>query len=140
MASPPQPSAPSAAAAAVQPPAGGAHGLPKPPAERPVVIPPVLAEFQKNELAQISNRQLMRWMFAFLRPVKSICILACVYLTASIATEVLTTRQMGNAVDHIQKLHAGSTGTQDFWPWFFGGEGRAFRLGNLWDILLGRDP
>ena len=55
---------------------------------------------------------LLRWMFGFLRPVRFLCLLACIYLIFSISLEVLTTRQMGNAVDHIKDLHAGSTGTR----------------------------
>ncbi len=102
-------------------------------------MPVQLAEFQSKELAALTHGQLMRWMFAFLRPVKLLCVLACVYLTLSIAAEVLTTRQMGNAVDHINHLHHGSMGAQRFWPWLRGGEGKAFHLGNLWNILRGKD-
>jgi ATP-binding cassette subfamily B protein len=102
--------------------------------------PPALAEFQTNEVAALANGALLRWMFAFLRPVKLLCLIACAYLTAAITAEVLVTRQMGNAVDHINHLHTGSMGAQSFWHWFLGGEGRAFHLHHLWDILFGRDP
>ena len=127
--------------------AGRAGSLPEPAREgespRAIgatsAVPPELAEFQRKELAALTHRQLMGWMFAFLKPVKSICVLACVYLSLSIAAEVLTTWQMGNAVDHIKEMHRGSTGAQRFWGWFIGGEGRPFHLRSLWDILLGRD-
>jgi ATP-binding cassette subfamily B protein len=102
--------------------------------------PLALADFRQSEVAAISNASLLRWMFGFLRPVRLLCLLACVYLTLSIGLEVLTTRQMGNAVDHIKDLHAGSTGSRHFWPWLLGGEGRAFHLANLWHILRGQDP
>ena len=101
---------------------------------------PGLADFQTNEVAKLANRKLLRWMFAFLRPVKMICFIACLYLAAAIAAEVLTTRQMGNAIDHIKDLNIRSTGAQTFWAWFRGGEGRAFQGHHLWDILLGHDP
>ena len=99
-----------------------------------------LAEFQANEVAKLANRKLLRWMFAFLRPVKLLCFIACLYLAISIAAEVFATRQMGNAVDHIRGFHAGSMGEQSFRHWFSGGEGRAFHLHHLWDILIGHDP
>ncbi len=110
------------------------------PAEARALSIPGLADFQTNEVAKLANRKLLRWMFAFLRPVKMLCFIACLYLAAAIAAEVLTTRQMGNAIDHIKDLNIRSTGTQSFWAWFRGGEGRAFHLHHLWDILLGHDP
>src|SRR5262245_4614796 len=59
--------------------------------------PLALADFRESEVAAISNASLLRWMFGFMRPVRLLCLLACVYLTVSIGLEVLTTRQMGNA-------------------------------------------
>jgi ABC-type multidrug transport system fused ATPase/permease subunit len=101
---------------------------------------PALENFRRSEVEKLASRDLLRWMFAFLRPVKLLCATACLYLTGAIAAEVLTTRQMGNAVDHIKDLHVGSMGSQSFWQWFTHGEGRAFKLHHLWDILLGHDP
>jgi ABC-type multidrug transport system fused ATPase/permease subunit len=101
---------------------------------------PALENFRKGEVDKLAKRDLLRWMFAFLKPVKLLCTIACLYLAGAIATEVLTTRQMGNAIDHIKDLHVGSTGGQSFWQWFRHGEGRAFHLHHLWDILLGHDP
>lgn len=103
-------------------------------------LTPGLADFQTNEVAKLANRRLLRWMFAFLRPVKLLCFIACLYLSAAIVAEVLTTRQMGNAIDHIKDLNTRSTGTQSFWAWFSSGEGRTFQPHHLWDILLGHDP
>ena len=103
-------------------------------------ITPGLADFQTNEVAKLANRRLLRWMFAFLRPVKMLCFIACLYLAAAIAVEVLTTRQMGSAIDHINHLNIRSTGAQSFWAWFSSGEGRAFHPQHLWGILTGHDP
>jgi ABC-type multidrug transport system fused ATPase/permease subunit len=129
---------PAGRAALLTPPATSATAAPAPVTAR--TISPNLTDFQQNELARISNAQLLRWMFGFLRPVKLLCLLACIYLTASVSLEVLTTRQMGNAIDHIKDLHVGSTGAQRFWPWFLGGEGRPFHTRNLVRILTGHDP
>src|SRR5687768_18111310 len=39
--------------------------------------------------SQVTNRQLVAWMFRFLRPVKGLVILACLYLSLWVAAEVL---------------------------------------------------
>ncbi len=88
----------------------------------------------------VTNRQLLRWMFGFLRPVKFLCLLACIYLSLAIACEVIATRQTGKSVDHIKQFHTGSMGGQHFWPWLLGGEGQPFHLRNLLDVLLSRGP
>lgn len=79
-------------------------------------------------------------MFGFLRPVKYFCLLACVYLAVSIGVEVLTTRQMGEAVNHIKLLPVGST-AQGFWSWIRGTDPEArdlrFVMGLLAALTLG---
>src|SRR4051812_30242800 len=49
-----------------------------------IVLPP---------LDTVSNRQLVRWMFQFLMPVKPLILAACVWLMVWVGAEVLSTRQ-----------------------------------------------
>ena len=94
------------------------------------VIPP--------EAITITNRQLLRWMFAFLRPVTGIVVLACVYLALWVGAEVLTTRQAGEAANHIKHMHlsggaasASAATARGFWHWIAGTDGDARRLRTL---------
>src|SRR5688500_15446330 len=71
--------------------------------------------------AELDNRQLLRWMFRFLRPVKLEAFLACLYLSLFIAMEILVTRYFGVAVDQIKLFHLGEASTESsFWRWFRG--------------------
>ena len=54
--------------------------------------------------ASLTNRQLLAWMFSFLRPVAGHVVLACFYLALFCASEVLTVRQSGRAVDALKEL------------------------------------
>jgi hypothetical protein len=56
---------------------------------------------QASLLAEKSSLQLIAWMFSFLRPVRRYAIAACTVLVLWIAVDILTTRQMGQAVDQI---------------------------------------
>jgi ABC-type multidrug transport system fused ATPase/permease subunit len=68
---------------------------------------------------EVSNRDLLRWMFRFLRPVPTEATLASLWLIGFIALEVLVVRYFGRAVDMIQKYHLGPEGTAaHFWGWF----------------------
>ena len=67
----------------------------------------------------MSNRQLVAWMFSFLKPVKLLCFLACLYLCISIVVEIFTTRQMGETITGIKLLHL-AAGYQSFWAWLSG--------------------
>jgi ATP-binding cassette subfamily B protein len=59
-------------------------------------------------------------MFRFLRPVKGLAILACLYLALWVGAEVLTARQAGEVANHIQSIHGGDApGAQGFFAWFF---------------------
>lgn len=75
----------------------------------------------------LTNRQLLYWMFGFLRPVRLLCAVACAYLALSIGAEVLTTRQFGEAANEIRALHVGQIAAAGslqaganpgFWAWF----------------------
>jgi ABC-type multidrug transport system fused ATPase/permease subunit len=86
------------------------------------------ARLPQQEAPPTSNRQLLRWMFAFLRPVRLLVALACVYLALSIGAEVLTTRQMGEAANHIKDLHLSHSTDRGFRAWFGGGQPEAVQL------------
>ena len=106
-------------------------------------VPPsaaALAKARNEQIAAMSNMQMLRWMFGFLRPVRGLCVVACIYLTLAISVEILTTWQMKNAVDHIGKLQPHSAGSEHFWTWFIHGEGQPLRASTLWKVLLSRDP
>ena len=91
----------------------------------------------------IDNRELLRWMFKFVRPVKWLCVVACIYLTIGIAAEVMTTRQIGRAIDVLKKLHSEALTTAQeqaspgFWHWIVSGESQAIQLRHSVLVLLG---
>src|SRR6266542_3660762 len=61
-----------------------------------IVLPPLDA---------VTNRHLLRWMFAFLAPVKLLMVASCLWLMLWVGAEVLTTRQAGEVVNQIKLLH-----------------------------------
>ena len=81
-------------------------------------------------------------MFKFVRPVKWLCVVACVYLTIGIAAEVLTTRQIGIAIDVLKSLHTQAlTAAQEqaspgFWHWIASREEQAIELRHVVLVLL----
>jgi len=114
-----------AATPTVREPQGSAKGAPPPRAPGAQAPSPLL----RNSIVIPGTRGLLKWMFSFLRPVKWLCVLACIYLALGISTEVLTTRQMGEAVNHIKALHASQVETRyHFFAWFFGPTGEAIEL------------
>lgn len=54
----------------------------------------------------MTDRRLLWWMFGFLRPVKGLVLLACVYLVVGIGAEVLAVRQTAEAVNRIELVRA----------------------------------
>jgi ATP-binding cassette subfamily B protein len=75
-----------------------------------------------------SNSQLLKWMFAFLKPVKLLCFLACFYLTVSLTIQIFIDRQMGVTVDQIQVLHGSPVAAHGFFAWMQSREPEAVRL------------
>jgi ATP-binding cassette, subfamily B, multidrug efflux pump len=66
----------------------------------------------------VTNAQLLRWMFGFLRPVKSLVFLACLYLSLWIGAEVMAVRQSGQAVNAIGAVIPGEAARQmGMWHW-----------------------
>ncbi len=83
---------------------------------------------------QLTNRQLFRWMFRFIRPVTGYLSLSAFYLAAGILTEVLTTKQQGSAIDQIKALHVGTALHAGFWKWITTGDSQTAALRHV--VLL----
>lgn len=77
----------------------------------------------------ISNGQLIRWMFGFLRPVKLLVILAVLWLSLGVGLEVFAVKLPGDAVNLIQQIHFSRQAVDSgFWAWVWGDEPEAARL------------
>lgn len=88
--------------------------------------------------SQVSNYELLKWMFQFLKPVKGLAFVACVYLAIGVGIEVLTPRQLGETVNTIQKLAAEQAQSDPgVWLWLVHGEGRAGEIRTDVLVLLG---
>lgn len=61
-------------------------------------------ETHPNPPVDLSNRRLFFWMFRFVRPVWTMALLSCVYLTVSIAAEVFTLQLTGETINHIKSI------------------------------------
>lgn len=84
-----------------------------------------------------TNFQLLVWMFAFLKPVKGLALLASALLIAWIGVDILTTRQMGQAVNLIQRTHYNDASTtHGFWRWISSHDPDASSLRRSIVILL----
>jgi ABC-type multidrug transport system fused ATPase/permease subunit len=80
----------------------------------------------------LSNSYLLRWMFAFLSPVKMLVVLACAYLSLWVAVEVLANWQAGTTVNHINTIVVSSSAIHaGFWRWISGADPAAVRLRHL---------
>ena len=53
------------------------------------------------ETPEISNPQLLKWMFRFLRPVKAMTVVCGCILMTAVATEIFASRQAGDAGGRI---------------------------------------
>ncbi len=84
---------------------------------------------------QLRGRFLLRWMFGFLRPVKWIVFFNCLWITAWVAAEALTTKQTARIVNTIQTLHP-AEGTQSLWRWLVP---NAFSAHDILGGLAGRE-
>ena len=77
--------------------------------------------------------RLLRWMFQFLRPVKPLVVLACLWLTLWVVMEVLAIRQAGNIASFLQNEVRPSqiAAAQGMRAWLFSDEPAAQRLRTL---------
>ena len=85
----------------------------------------------------ITNRQLFFWMFRFLKPVTSLVVLACLWLTLTVIADVSSTKVAGAVLTAIQKLIPGRGIDSGFWRWLTGVDSAATYLRRLMLILAG---
>ena len=118
-------------AAAPTPQPQTAHS-PADPAPKPDVPPAA------PNASGVTNRQLVLWMFGFLRPVKGLVFLACLYLTLWVGAEVLTARQAGEVANTIKSIQVGGASTDHgFVAWFVGNDPAPSRLRGQLLVLVG---
>jgi ABC-type multidrug transport system fused ATPase/permease subunit len=87
----------------------------------------------------MSHWQLLRWMFSFLRPVRGVAAVACTLLVVWIGIDILTTWQMGRAVDQIRLIHVkeATAANSGFWAWLSGKDPDAGALRRVVLLLAG---
>lgn len=70
----------------------------------------------------VSNKQLLKWMFRFLVPVKGLAAVACMYLLIAVSVEVYTLNLTGETINHLKDMSV--RGSKEavghgIWGWFF---------------------
>jgi ABC-type multidrug transport system fused ATPase/permease subunit len=97
------------------------------------------AEAPPSPIPQADNRQLLVWMFRFIRPVTALAAISCLYVALGVGAEVMTARQVGRATDQIKNLHfaAGAISRPaGFWSWIRSAETQAVTLRQSVAILF----
>src|SRR4051812_20912750 len=85
----------------------------------------------------LTNLQLLRWMFRFVRPVIGLVLVACFWLALWVAAEVMTIRQAGLTINHINSLHPNpESAVLGFWGWLHSADPQAVQLLHLVKTLL----
>jgi len=74
-------------------------------------------------------------MFRFIRPVVGLVLLACFWVAAATATETLTIREAGEAVNRIQTIQAGPRTYLRFLPWLRSANPQVHQLVNVLGLL-----
>ncbi|HEV8290690.1 MAG TPA: ABC transporter transmembrane domain-containing protein, partial [Tepidisphaeraceae bacterium] len=111
--------------------------------DKAATAPAIVAEAPAASRAQpavtpASNSELVRWMFRFAAPVKTLIFLACLYLALWVCAEVLAVRQTGQVVGHIQKIQRSDiAATGGFVAWVRGGDADAVLLRHYIFVLAG---
>ena len=101
--------------------AGAAESKPAPSAEATASLLPAPGVQPLPPHETLTNRQLLRWIFTFLKPVKGRVLVACSYIALLVLAELMTVHFTAQAVNHIQDLHAmASPDKPSFWTWVFG--------------------
>ncbi len=88
----------------------------------------------------MTNGQLLKWMFQFVRPVKSLVAVCTVFLLLVVLAEILIAGQFGKIIDTIKLLPDAVQGLgsfSGFWGWWTSQEPAVARLrsANLWFTL-----
>ena len=97
------------------------------PAQKPVRSPTDGRQDAASALTlHVTDRKLLVWMFQFLKPVKWLAVLACIYVVVGVALEVMVPWRMGGAIDTINHFTFGTdSASQGFWQWLLSGAGTA---------------
>lgn len=91
-----------------------------------------------GDSSNISNKQLLFWMFRFLKPVIPTACLAGLFLVLFVGAEIMTVRQSGRAIDLIRHLHTSDVATSaGFFAWITSSEDEARQLRNVILVLSG---
>ncbi|MGQ9651310.1 MAG: ABC transporter ATP-binding protein [Phycisphaerae bacterium] len=81
-----------------------------------------------NSTQELTNRQLLKWMFGFLRPVKGLVALACLFLAVWTGAEIAAVRVTALAIDQIKTIHLSETRLVGLWEWLSGNYAEAAGL------------
>ena len=86
----------------------------------------------RSPLVQVqipSQYQLLQWMFAFLRPVKSLVFFACLWLSLWVTMEILSIRQAGEVANLLNSMGISKIARDDgFGRWILSSEAGATML------------
>jgi len=87
---------------------------------------------------ELTNRQLLRWQFAFLKPVKLLLSLACLYLVLGVCAEIAAARITMEAINGIKAIHFSDAHPDTgVWSWLIGGSAEAVSLRRIVLLLAG---
>ena len=86
----------------------------------------------------VTNRQLLVWMFQFLKPVIPFAAIAASWLAIGVGIEVIMPRQMGRVIDLISHLkYTDAAQSESFTGWLFAATGDGSRLRTEVLIVVG---
>lgn len=86
---------------------------------------------------EVTNRQLLKWMFGFLRPVKRLVVLACLYLTLRTGAEIFGVYETAQAVTQIKVVQfSQAVANGGFWAWISGNTPDASGLRRIIFVLI----
>jgi ABC-type multidrug transport system fused ATPase/permease subunit len=86
----------------------------------------------------LSNKQLLIWMFRFIKPVVPLVLIACMWLTLTIGADLQSTRVVGSIITVIQHLPVGGLTTfNGFWHWMRSNESNANAIRRFSGYLAG---
>src|SRR5512135_1403678 len=84
------------------------------------------------------DRELLRWMFSFLRPVTGRAILSCLYLSLWIGAEILAVRQTAEVINQVKTVQFSEhVATSGFWVWITSSNPNVARLRHIVLVLGG---
>ncbi len=116
----------------VQPSPPAASTVEEPAAPEDPTEPSVL-----EQAAKLNNRQLLKWMFRFIRPVIGLAFLAALWLSVWVGAEILAANQAGRTVNHLKNIQVSVSAAHGMWHWIGGYDSDAVKLRHLVEVLAG---